>query len=224
VKAKITFVLSLFALCAAFSCPSAYAQTPSPVAPGLSLTLTIRGQATVSLPDNLGNSLDKFSVATTNITTASILNLLFVASGKGPGTKLVLDSSTRDVLVEDKLSDVIEDATTDGFLSVQLELGTIGGWDGQANISTGAQKFSGSYTSSIQFDDGLGNYFSAQGLTKESYSISAKNAATGHSKALDSLSWTATGFGSWTVETATGPHIDIAVISLTLKAGGKGSL
>jgi len=150
------------------------AAAQSPDGAGASLNLTVSGSVTISLGDNGGDPVDKFSTSSVKVSTSSLLNLFSTASGipYPAGAKLVLDvANTGDVIVEDKSGNLVEDLTLDGFLSIALDPDGAGVWSGQINNNTGAQKFSGSYISQIVFDDTLGDSGTLAGVTKDSYSL-----------------------------------------------------
>ncbi len=98
-------------------------------------------------------------------------------------------------MVDKSGTTVEEDLTADGFLTISLDPNSDGVWQGQINNNTGAASYTGTYLTTINFDDGQGDTLNASGLTTEKYSATAIN-KKGTQTVTDSLSFAGAGDGS----------------------------
>ncbi len=162
----------------------------SPLAADIQVTFTLKGDASIQGPDNGGSPVDKLSASTAKITGAGLMSLVTAAGGPSfsAGSQLGFDPDTFDVIVVDKTGNFEEDLTTDGFLTIVLDPNADGVWKGQINNNTGAASYTGTYLTTINFNDNNGNTLNVSGITTEKVTVTAVN-KKGNQTLTDSLSF-----------------------------------
>ena len=181
------------------------------------ITLNITATASVQGAENGGDPVDKITSTKLKINTQWFLQKIAAAEGVAlpVGAKLVLQTDT-SVIVTDGKGGMAIDASVYFFIVFDENSQAV--WQGQRNTTTAQESYSGTYLSSISFDDGAGNSIVIQGLTTEKYSLTAMDQ---NSNQIGSESIIMTGAGDGTVLDNLG---NTPTVALTAKvtASGKG--
>ena len=184
---------------------------------GVPITLNITATASVQGAENGGDPVDKITSTKLKINTQWFLQKIAAAEGVAlpVGAKLVLQTDT-SVIVTDGKGGMAIDASVYFFIVFDENSQAV--WQGQRNTTTAQESYSGTYLSSISFDDGAGNSIVIQGLTTEKYSLTAMDQ---NSNQIGSESIIMTGAGDGTVLDNLG---NTPTVALTAKvtASGKG--
>lgn len=184
---------------------------------GVPITLNITATASVQGADNGGDPIDKITSSKLKINTLWFLQKIAAAEGTTlpVGAKLVLQPDT-SVIVTDNKGIVVIDASV--YFFIVFDQNSQGVWQGQRNTTTGQASYTGTYLSSISFDDGAGNSIMIQGVTTEKYSLTATDQ---NSNQTGSESIIITGAGDGTVLDNLGNTPSVA-ITAKITASGKG--
>ncbi len=184
---------------------------------GVPITLNITATASVQGADNGGDPVDKITAGKLKINTLWFLQKIAAAKGTNlpVGAKLVLQPDT-SVFVTDNKGSMVIDASVYFFIVFDQNSQAV--WQGQKNTTTGQESYTGTYLSSISFDDGTGNSIMIQGLTTEKYSLTATDQ---NSNQTGSESIIITGAGDGTVLDNLGNTPSVA-ITAKITASGKG--